>query len=249
MDFKGQTAIITGGAGALGSATAKTLAEKGANLVIADINVEAAEAVAQSVPSAISFELDTSSAEQNRACVDEAVKKFGSVDIFLANAGIAINTPVLEITEEQWQNVLNINLSGVFYGCQAAARIMVKKGYGRLIMMSSVNGFKGINGRAPYAAAKGGLDALTRLMAVELGPKGITVNAVAPGPVDTEIARAMQTAEIRQKWIDHIPAHRYGTPEEVAAAVVFLASKEAAFVNGVTIPVDGGFVGAGLVME
>ncbi len=249
MDFTGQTAIITGGAGALGSATAKQLASLGANIVVADRNMDAAKALADELPAAIAFEIDTSSPEQNQACVDAAIKEFGSVDIFLANAGIAINTPVLDITPDQWQQVLDINLSGVFYGCQAAAKVMAEKGYGRLIMMSSVNGLKGINGRAPYAAAKGGLDALTRLMAVELGPKGITVNAVAPGPVDTEIARAMQTAEIRQQWMEHIPAHRYGTPEEIAAAVTFLASKEAGFINGVTIPVDGGFVGAGIVME
>src|SRR4029079_620569 len=157
--------------------------------------------------------------------------------------------PFLETTLEEWELQLKVNLTGTFLCGQAAARAMLKSNGGRIVNIASISGQRGGQGRAAYGSSKAGVILLTKVMAVELSPLGIRVNAVAPGPVDTDQSRQTHTPSTRQAYYDRIPARRYGDCEEIAAAALFLASRDSSFVNGHVLNVDGGFNAAGLVFE
>ena len=165
------------------------------------------------------------------------------------SAGIAHSRSFLQTSLELWHETLAVNLTGTFLCCQAAAPAMVEAGGGRIITIASVSGQRGGPGRAAYGASKGGVITLTRVMAVELARYNITVNAIAPGPVETPMVGALHTAADRAAWLGSVPAKRYGTPAEVAAAAVFLASEEASYITGHVLNVDGGFGGAGVIFE
>lgn len=187
----------------------------------------------------------------NLACVEamiaEAVRLFGRLDILVNNAGVGLTKLMLDTTAEEWDRVLCVNLTGVFYCSQAAARVMVGQGGGRIINIASLSGQRGGTGRAAYGASKAGVTMLTKVMAVELAQHGINVNEIAPGPVNTEMTAATHDEAARAAYHDLIPMRRYAEREEIAAAAVFLASADAAFVNGHTLNVDGGFQTAGLM--
>jgi NAD(P)-dependent dehydrogenase (short-subunit alcohol dehydrogenase family) len=182
------------------------------------------------------------------AAVSEIVGSLGRLDILVNNAGIETRAPFLEITPDEWQRQLDVNLSGTFYCTQAAAREMEKRGYGRIVNLSSVAGLIGPIDLAAYGAAKAGIIGLTRAAALDLADFGITVNAIAPGPIETELMLRVWTAEALRERPQHGAIPRFGTVDEIAHAALFLASAESGFITGITLSVDGGAVAAGAYM-
>jgi NAD(P)-dependent dehydrogenase (short-subunit alcohol dehydrogenase family) len=179
--------------------------------------------------------------------VRETVSELGGLDILVHSAGIGVERAFLDTTPEEWRRIIDVDLSGTFYCCQAAAREMARRGYGRIVTLASVAGLSGGVDRAAYGAAKGGVITLTKVMAVELARQGVTVNALAPGPIDTEMVQKMHSAATRRDYRAAVPMDRYGTPEEVAASAAFLCSEAAGYVTGHVLSVDGGFMAAGIM--
>ena len=240
--------MITGGGQGIGQAIATAFAEEGATVVIADINMNNAQTVAATL-NGHAIKLNVTDAENVRAAVLEIVEQFGRIDILVNNAGIGQNRPFLHTPLDEWNQVLNVNLTGPFLCGQAVARVMVGQKSGKIINIGSISGQLGAQGRSAYGASKAGLMQLTRIMAVELAPHGIYVNAISPGPVDTEQSRAMHTQATRQSYLNRIPLGRYGSKQEIAAAAVFLASDDSNFVVGHVLNTDGGFKMAGLSFD
>ena len=251
--MRGKAAIVTGGANGIGREIASQLAAAGAAVLVADRDGAEAEAVVAEIAAtggrAVGREVDVRDPAGCEALVAVAREVFGRLDALVTSAGIARSRPFLRTSLELWQETLDVNLTGTFLCCQAAAPAMIAAGGGRIITMASVSGERGGTGRAAYGASKGGVITLTRVMAVELAPHNITVNAIAPGPVETPMVAAMHTAEDRAAWLGSVPARRYGMPAEVAAAAVFLASDAASYITGHVLNVDGGFGAAGVIFE
>jgi 3-oxoacyl-[acyl-carrier protein] reductase len=253
MRLADQVAIITGSARGLGRAMALRFAEEGATVVVADLDRDGATQVAGELEAAGGrarpFEVDVASPPRVEAMVADALGQFGRLDVLVNNAGVGLNRPFMTTTLEEWERQLRVNLTGTFLCAQAAARAMVRQGRGRIVNVASISGQRGGQGRAAYGAAKAGVILLTRVMAVELAPRGVRVNAIAPGPVDTEQSRGTHTEATRRAYRERIPAGRYGEAEEIAAAALFLASEESSFVVGHVLNVDGGFNAAGLMFD
>jgi NAD(P)-dependent dehydrogenase (short-subunit alcohol dehydrogenase family) len=253
MRLQNDVAIVTGAGRGIGSTIATTLAAEGATLVVADLDLDAARRTADAITraggQAISSPVDIAESAQVQRLIDDTLSRFGRIDILVNNAGVGLNQPFLSTTLEQWELQIRVNLTGTFLCGQAAARAMADRGQGRIVNIASISGQRGGQGRAAYGAAKAGVILLTKVMAVELAPLGVRVNAVSPGPVDTDQSRQTHTPSTRQAYYDRIPARRYGEREEIAAAALFLASRESSFVNGHVLNVDGGFNAAGLVFE
>ena len=249
--LEGHTAIVTGGASGIGLATAHTLADAGAAVVIADLNEEAGAAAAEALKDrgadSLFVKTDVAEAGDVEALVQAVTERFGSLEILMHFAGIGREILALETTLEDWNRIIAVNLTGSFLMMQAAGAVMVEAGYGRIVSMSSVAGLRGGTGRAAYGASKGGVAALTRVMAAEWAQHGVTVNTLAPGPVETALVKQMHDAETRRAYLQTVPMNRYGAPEEVAAAALYLALPESGYINGVTLPVDGGFDAAGVL--
>ena len=250
MRLQGKVAVITGGALGIGRATARLFASEGATVALGDIDGLGAEKVAREIGengrTALARPLDVGDAGQVNAFVAAVVAEYGRIDVMVANAGIAHSAPFLEHPEAQWQRVLRVNLTGVFLTCQAAARQMVSQGgLGRIISIASINAFRGVENLVGYNAAKAGVVELTKTMAVELAHHGITVNAIAPAQIDTRLTRTLPE-EARQRRVDRIPLGRFGEPDDIAKAALFLASDDARYVTGHTLAVDGGYLAGGL---
>jgi len=240
----GRVALVTGASRGIGRAIAMELARHGCHVVVNYLrDREAAEAVAQAIrdtgQGAITVQADVATAAGAIALVEAAMEAFGTIDILINNAGITRDGLLLRMPEDDWDAVLDTNLKGAFQCIKAVQRIMLKNRAGRIIQISSVSGTRGNAGQANYSAAKAGLIGLTKSMARELAPRHITVNAVAPGFVDTEMTRALPADAIEQA-VGQIPLGRLGSAEEIATAVAFLASPEAGYITGQVLGVDGG---------
>jgi 3-oxoacyl-[acyl-carrier protein] reductase len=252
MRLKGKAAIVTGGARGIGLAIAKALSREGADIAICDVDAEGAKAAASSMTGdkgarAIGVAVNVADPASVAQMIATVLHEFGRIDILVNNAGVGGNTPFLETTIEAWNRIIGINLTGAFLVAQAAAREMIKGGGGKIVNIASLSGQRGGNGRAAYGSAKAGLELLTKVMAVELAAHNINVNNIAPGAIETEMAKYAHDTETRAAYNYLIPMTRYGTPEEIADAAVFLCSDESRYVHGHTLNVDGGFRAAGLM--
>jgi 3-oxoacyl-[acyl-carrier protein] reductase len=247
--LEGKTALVTGagrGGRGIGRGIALALAEAGADVCITSRSTLAdAEAVAEAVRElgrkGVAVQCDVADAASVESLFEQALAGLGQIDILVNNAGITRDGLLLRMTEEAWDSVLDANLKGAFLCTRAAAKIMVKQRSGRIINITSVMGQIGNPGQANYSASKAGLIGFTRTVARELGARGITVNAVAPGFIDTNMTDALPE-NLREGILAKIPLGRFGSPEDVGAAVTFLASEAASYITGQTLTVDGGMI-------
>lgn len=242
--LEGQVALVTGGTRGIGRAIASALAASGARVVMTSRSAESAEKAAQEIAAESGGDVegracDSSKGDVCAALIKEIVAGHGRLDILVNNAGITRDKLILRMSEEDWTSVFETNLHGAFHMAKAAVRPMLKQRSGRIINISSVVGLIGNPGQANYAATKAGLIGFTKSLARELGSRGITVNAIAPGYIATAMTEEM-TEEMKEKLSAQIPLGRLGAPEEVAAAALFLASPAAAYITGAVIQVDGG---------
>jgi len=243
----GKTAWITGGAKGLGFQFAHALASVGANVVINSRHGREARSAAKQIAhkhgvKALGTEADVTKFDQIQAFVGRVVKEFGSLDILVNNAGVNVRLPTIELPVEEWRRVVDINLTGPFLCSKAAAPHMIKRGWGRIINLSSILGQVGLAGRPPYTATKGGLILLTKTQALEFATSGVTVNAICPGPFATDMNKALlDDPEKYREFVARIPMGRWGELHEITGAVVFLASNAASYITGTTLTIDGGW--------
>lgn len=239
MRFEGKVVIVTGASRGIGRGIAEAFASEGAKVACVATTLTNAEATAKSLRDAKSFECDVSDEASVDALFKAIEAEMGTPHVLVNNAGVTRDTLLIRMKDEDWDRVMEVNLKGTFHCIRAVARPMMKARYGRIVNVSSVIGQIGAAGQANYAASKAGLFGLTMSVAKELGSRGITCNAVAPGFIETDMTQSL-APEFREHVTKTAPAGRLGTPADVAAAVLFLASEEAAYVTGQTITVDGG---------
>lgn len=241
----GRVALITGAGQGIGRAIALRFAQEGAKVVALDVVPDGINALVSEIKAAggeaLAVVCDVTQREQVAGAVQAALDAFGQIDILCNNAGITRDARLVKMTEEQFDQVIAVNLKGVFNMTQAVAPHMIERGYGRIITTSSVVGLYGNFGQTNYVASKAGVIGMTRVWARELGPKGITANAVAPGFIATDMVKTVPQ-EVLDRFVNMTPLRRLGHPEDIANAFLFLASDEAAFVNGAVLSVDGGLV-------
>ena len=240
MDFTNKAVVVTGSARGIGRAIAEQFAKSGAKVVISDIDQSAVDKVAAEIGGdTIGIAANVVDSEALERLFNMTRDKFGSFDILVNNAGITRDTLMIRMDEKDWDLVLDINLKGAFLATKLAARIMMKQRSGRIVNISSVVGLTGNAGQTNYSASKAGLLGFTRSAAKELAARGVTVNAVAPGFIQTEMTDVLSD-EAKAKFLENIPLKRAGTPVDVARAVMFFASDEAEYITGQVMAVDGG---------
>jgi 3-oxoacyl-[acyl-carrier protein] reductase len=244
MDLKGKTALVTGSSRGIGRAIALKFSSLGAGVGVHCVSkIELAQNLCDEINAAggtaFAFQADISESQKVDQMMDAFIEKFEKIDILVNNAGVVSDCPLAGMQDEIWKRVIDVNLTGTFNMCRAAARHMMARKYGRIINLSSFVASKGGRGQSNYASSKAGIEALTRSLAIELGSRGITVNSICPGAVETDMSRdAIERS--RDKIVSIIPLKRLGRPEEVAALAAFLASDEAAYITGESIGVTGG---------
>ncbi|MBU3933294.1 MAG: 3-oxoacyl-[acyl-carrier-protein] reductase [Candidatus Omnitrophica bacterium] len=245
MLLKDKVAIITGGARGIGKEIALTFAREGAKVAIADINPqtlkEAEKEIASCGVEALALTVDVTDYTQVGQMVNKTLDKFKKIDILISNAGITADALLVRMKEEDWDRVLAVNLKGTFNCTKAVSRVMIKQRSGKIINIASIIGLIGNVGQANYAASKAGVIGLTKSAARELAPRGINVNAIAPGFIQTEMTQRLPE-EVKSKMLEAIPLKKFGQPRDVARLAAFLASEEAGYITGQTICVDGGMV-------
>ena len=242
MRLKDKIALITGGANGIGLATAERFAKEGAKVILWDMTERGNQVAAKlnvQGHEAIFRKLSVTDMEDVRKAVDEAIKQFRRIDILINNAGITKDRTLLKMTKEEWDDVIAVNLTGVFNCTQAVAPIMKEQQYGRIISASSNVAIRGNFGQTNYVATKSAIIGMTKVWAMELGRYGITVNCIAPGFIQTAMTDAMPE-EVRKQSIPQIPLGKWGVPEDIANGYLYLASDEASFVSGICLTIDGG---------
>ena len=244
--LQNKVAIITGSGQGIGKAIAVRLAEAGASVVV-NSRSEAANVVAAEITAAGGKSIpvlgDVSSAADVNRLFEQTISAYGKIDILVNNAGITRDNLLMRMSDEEWDSVLNINLKSVFLCTRAAMRPMLKQRSGRIINITSIVGIIGNPGQANYVSAKAGIIGFTKSIAKEVGSRSITVNAIAPGFIDTEMTKNIPE-KLRQEMVDRIPLGRFGTPSDIAEAAAFLASDESRYITGQVLCVDGGMAGA-----
>lgn len=245
FDLSGRVAIVTGGSKGLGSGMAYALAEQGADIVIVSRNQAEGELVAAKIRGmgrkSMALSVDVQDISSINQMVETVTKEFGRIDILINNAGVGITKFALEVTEEEWDKVVDTNLKGVFFCAQAVARVMKEQKYGKIINISSLAGLKGSNAMAPYCASKAGIINLTRALAKEWARYHINVNAIAPGYIKTALnEEELSNESFRNKLFSALPIQRLGELDDLAGTVVLLASEASAYITGQTIIIDGG---------
>jgi 2-deoxy-D-gluconate 3-dehydrogenase len=249
FELSDKTALVTGGGGGLGRAICRGFAEAGARIAVADISVENANQtvalLGQDKTRAFAEHLDVTNKSKVEGCVAKVVETWGTIDVLVNCAGRAIRGTALDYKEEDWNTILDVNLKGTFFCCQAAGRSMSARGSGKIINIASIGGFIAYPGSIAYLASKGGVVQLTRGFAVELAPYNVQVNAIAPSLFDTPmVAGTRSDSESQKYFMDRTPAARKGRPEEIVGAAIFLAADSSSMVTGHTLAVDGGFLAA-----
>lgn len=243
--LSGKTAIVTGASRGIGAAIAQRLCKTGAKVVVCSRSIEAVSQIAEVLQNdgynAHPIAADIAKKADVEALIDETIAKFSQIDILVNNAGITRDMLLMRLKDEDWDAVLQTNLTGTMYCTRAVLRPMIRQKSGRIINISSVIGLMGNAGQASYAAAKAGIIGLTKTTAKEVGTRGITVNAIAPGFITTDMT-AQIPEEFQKKLLQHIPLQNFGTPDDVADSVCFLASDAARYITGQTMQVDGGMV-------
>ena len=248
MDLTNRVAIVTGSARGIGQAIALKLAEVGADVVVNDIEAaaEPLESVATEIRSknrqSLAVTADVSSTEDVNRLVETAVSTLGKIDILVNNAGVTRDQLIMRMSDEDWDTVLDIDLKSAFLCTRATVRHMIKQRWGRIINIASITGLVGNPGQANYSSAKAGVIGLTRSIAKEVASRSITVNAIAPGAIDTPMTQRLDENQ-RQEFLKRIPLGYFGSPNDVAEAVAFLASEEARYITGQVLNVDGGMAG------
>lgn len=240
MRFENKVVLVTGGAAGIGKVTAENFAREGAKIAICDVNTDAGEAAAKELGPDASFrQVDVASSASVSEWVDAVMDQYGQIDVLVNNAGITRDGLIMRMKEEDWDAVISVNLKSAFNCIKSISKVMVRQKAGRIINLASVVGVMGNPGQANYVASKAGMIGLTKTVARELGSRGITVNAVAPGFIETDMT-AVLSEKAREAMLSIIPLQRAGTPQDVAEAITFLASDNAAYITGQVIHVTGG---------
>jgi 3-oxoacyl-[acyl-carrier protein] reductase len=250
-DYQRRVAVVTGAGAGIGEAIAHRLSAARFEVVVADIRGEPAKQVAQDIclngGKAVAICVDVSSATSVSEFFEQLETTRGRCDVLVNNAGIARLAPFTEFALDVWNSTIEVNVTGPLLMSQRAARLMMRNEWGRIVNVTSISGLRASVGRTAYGTSKAALAGLTRQMAIELATANITVNAVAPGPVETDMAAEAHSARTSESYNRMVPMRRYGTPAEVASAVAFLCSDEAGYITGHTLPVDGGYMAAGVL--
>ena len=241
--MQGKIAIVTGGLSGIGEAITRRMVAEGATVIAADL---ASDVTTLGAGPLSPLRTDVADPDSVDVMVRAVVARHGRLDCLVNCAGIGKDIPFLDTTLEVFDRIVAVNLRGTFIVGQAAARAMRQTGGGAIVNIASVSGVVGNVGRSAYGASKGGVVVLSQVMAVDLATHGIRVNVLAPGPVETPLVAQMHTPEIRARWVERTPLHRYGRPEEIAGAAVFLCSDDASYITGHVLAVDGGLLGSGL---